>query len=45
MGIWMYLVLAAATLVAFNVVLATILTRANVGERSRSRDEWRLKSR
>ena len=41
----MYLVLAAAILVVFNVLLAALLSRADAGERFALSDEQRLKSR
>ncbi len=45
MGIWMYLVLAVAIVIVFNVLLVAILLRANPGEALALSDEWRLKSR
>jgi hypothetical protein len=45
MGIWMYLVLAVAALVVFNILLVVLLSRANPGERFALSDEQRLKSR
>ena len=45
MGIWLYLVLAAAVLIVFNVLLVAFLLRANPGEALALGDEWRLKPR